>query len=293
MNNTTLTFQYPKPPCVLIMPTTDTDARKRALTVVYATYIPLIMTANLLCIIAIIQTKLKKLNSSHVLFLTLFVSDLTIGVLQLPLQIYFLQTKNGITCFKLQLRFFSIVFPVFMSGTLLCVISIDRYINVVSNTYYRRIVTKKSLTVTIFLVIVVSFILASYEALFLVGVDKRKVAKGYIAFAVYCAAELVIGVTVNVALLIYVKRQVKNSTTRQTISLRLTKTIAVIVGTVVVTYLPIIVTLFILGHAVINSADINFLQNVIHVFYWTMTLVQFNAVMNSVIYLARDTQIKK
>ena len=293
MNSTTLTFQYPKPPCILITRTTNTDGRKQALTVVYVTYIPLIITVNLLSIIGIIQTKLKKLNSSQVLFLTLFVSDLTTGALQLPLQMYVLWTTNDITCFELQLSMFSTAFPMLMSGSLLCVISIDRYINVVSNTYYRRFVTKKSLSVTIILVMVVSFIWATFETLFLAGVDKGKVAKGYIALATYCAAELVIAVTLNVALLINVKSQVKNSTTRQTINLRLTKTIAMIVATLVAAYVPAIVTLFILAHAVINSTDINFLYNIINVFYWTLTLVQLNAVINSVIYLTRNSHIKK
>ena len=43
----------------------------------------LIITINLLCINGIIKTKPQKLNSFQVLFLTLYVSDVTVGVLQL------------------------------------------------------------------------------------------------------------------------------------------------------------------------------------------------------------------
>lgn len=293
MNSTTLTFQYPKPPCILITRTTNTDGRKQALTVVYVTYIPLIITVNLLSIIGIIQTKLKKLNSSQVLFLTLFVSDLTTGALQLPLQMYFLWTTNDITCFELQLSMFSTAFPMLMSGSLLCVISIDRYINVVSSTYYKRIVTEKFLPIATGLVIVTSFISATFEALFMVGVDKKEVGKGYIALATYCEALMAINITINEALLTNAKKQTKKSTTRQSIGIRLTKAIAIIVSTFVIVYLPVLVIVNILGYAAMSSTDIKFFQNMAIVLYWTLIPTQLNAVLNSAIYLARNRDIKK
>ena len=167
----------------------------------------LIITINLLCINGIIKTKPHKLNSCQVLFLTLFASDVTVGVLQLPLKIYLLWKTNVLTCFELQLRMFLTAFPILMSGSLLCMISIDRYINVVCNTYYKKLATKKSLPLTIISVIVISFIWATFEPVLLpAGVDKRKVAKGYIVLAIFGIAELVIAITLNLALLTNVKR---------------------------------------------------------------------------------------
>ena len=94
-----------------------------------------------------------------------------------------------------------------MSGSLLCMISIDRYINVVCNTYYKKIAKKKSLPLTIISVIVISFIWATFEPVLLpAGVDKRKVAKGYIVLAIFGIAELLISITLNLALLTNVKR---------------------------------------------------------------------------------------
>ena len=293
MNNTTLTLQYSNPQCVLVSPPTDTYVRNQAITAVYATLIPLIITANLLSINGIIKTKRKKLNSSQILFLILFASDMTIGALQLPVGIYIFRKKNRPTCFELQLNRFSITFPIIMSGSLLCVISIDRYINVVFNTYYKRIVTKKLLPVTIGLVIVTCFIWATFEAFFLTGVDRRKVGKGYIGLATYCEVLMVTDVTINVALLINVKKQTEISTTRQSIGKRLTKTITIIVATFVTTYLPALVIVNILAYAAMNSTDITFLQNMVIAFYWALIPTQLNAVLNSVIYLARNSDIKK
>ena len=293
MNNATLTFQYPKLQCVLVSPPAYTYVRNQAITAVYATLIPLIITVNLLSINGIIKTKRKKLNSSQILLLILFVCNITIGALELPVGIYILRRKNRLTCFELLLNQFSISFPTIMTGSVLCVISIDRYINVVFNTYYKRIVTKKFLPVAIGLVIVTSFLWATLDALLVVGVGKKKVGNGYIVLATYCLALMVTGITINVALLTNVKKLTKISTNRQSVGKKLTKTIVMIVATFVTAYLPALVTVNILVYAYMYNADIKFLQNIVTAFYWALIPTQLNAILNSVIYLARNTSIKK
>ena len=293
MNNATLTFQYTKPPCILTPRSTDRYVTNQVVIAVYATLIPLIITISLLSINGIIKTKRNRFNSSQILFLILFVSDMTFGALQLPVGIYIFWKKNRITCFELQLNLFSIEFPIIMSFSLLCVISINRYINVVSSTYYKRIVTEKFLPIATGLVIVTSFISATFEALYMVGVDKKEVGKGYIALATYCEALMAINITINEALLTNAKKQTKKSTTRQSIGIRLTKAIAIIVSTFVIVYLPVLVIVNILGYAAMSSTDIKFFQNMAIVLYWTLIPTQLNAVLNSAIYLARNRDIKK
>ena len=136
MKNTTLPFQYLNSQCTLFIRASDKNRRKRVLTAIYGTLIPLVIIANLFCIIGIIRTRPKKLNSSQILFLNLFVSDLTVGALQLPTQISSCWKTNNSPCSEIQFIQFLYTFPVLMSASLLCVISINPYINVVSNTYY-------------------------------------------------------------------------------------------------------------------------------------------------------------
>ena len=293
MNNITLTFQYPKLPCILLPPPADTYVSNQVITTVYATLIPPIVTFNLLSINGIIKTKRKKLNSSQILFLILFVNDMAIGGLQLPVGIYIFWKKKRPTCFEIQLDHSLRTFTLIMSGSLLCVISIDRYINVVCNNYYKRIVTKKLLPVTIGLVIITSFIWATLEKFFLVGVDKREMGKGYIALATYCEVLMVINITINVGLLTNVKKQTEIFTARQSIGIRLTKTIAIIVVTFVAAYLPTLVIINIIAYGAMNSTNIEFLQNMLLVHCWVLVPAQLNAVLNSVIYLARNSDIKK
>ena len=294
MNNATLTLQCPKLATLSIVPSIDKYViTNQVITAVYPTLILSIITINLLSINGIIKTKKKKLNSSQILFLILFLSDVTIGALQLPLGIYIFWNRKRATCFEIQLNQFLIIFTTLMSGSILCVISIDRYINVVSNTYYKRIVTKRLLPVTISLVIVTSSIWATITAPFLNGVDRREVGKRYIALATYCEALMVINIAINITLLTNVKKQRKNSTVRRSISIRLTKTIAIILATFVAAYLPVLVIVNIIAYEAMNSTDIEFLQNMVIILYWVLIPTQLNAVLNSVIYLARNSDIKK
>ena len=292
MNNTTPSFQFTLPQCVLISRTTDANANNKLLTVIYATLIPLIIGINLLLIIGMIKTRRNKFNSSHILFLTLFISDLTIGAIQLPLQIYLLWKTSEPTCFEIQLSASSIAFPICMSGTLLCVISIDRYINVVSNQYYQKIVTKKSLPVAIIFTILISLTWATFEAILKRGADITRIANGYLALSVYAAISILINVAFNIALLVNVLKQRKDLSTQKRVDSRLTKTIALIVAVFVTAYLPAVITLNYVAYTFNHSTDRDFIQKVVNDFFWTLIPTQVNAVLNSAIFLSRNKPIK-
>ena len=108
-------------------------------------------------------------------------SDLTVGVVQIPSKIYLSWKSSAPTCFEIQLNSLPMTFPICMSGTLLCVISIDCYINIVHNRYYKIIITKKSLTITSILVILIFFIWGTFEAQFAAESNTKKLAKTFIA----------------------------------------------------------------------------------------------------------------
>ena len=88
----------------------------------------LIIGGNLLLISGIIKTKRDKFTSSQILFLTLFLSDLTVAVVQLTMLLYIGWRENS-TCLEIQIGFFVYVFPICMSFTILAAISLDRNIS--------------------------------------------------------------------------------------------------------------------------------------------------------------------
>ena len=268
---------------------------KILLTVLYSSLIPLIICANLLLIIGIIKIKRNKFTSCQILFLTLFSSDLTIGIVQLPFLIYRLWKMRDPTCFEAQLRVFFMLFPIIMSGTLLCVISVDRYINVVANKYYKRIVTKKLLPVAIIFMILASLTSVLFGLFKAQGQNKGDITRkayGFIALSGYFAASIVVGVAFNIALLRYVQRQRKIFSRHQAIDSTLTKTIVMIILLMIATYLPLMITLNIAASGFINSTDESVIQKRVNV-RLTMIPCQINAVFNSVIYLSRSSPMKR
>ena len=148
-------------------------------------------------------------------------SDLTFGVVQIPSKIYLLWKSSAPTCFEIQLNSFPMTFPICTSGTLLCVISIDCYINIVHNRYYKIIITKKSLTITSILVILIFFMWGTFEAQFAAESNTKKLAKMFIALPACTRNSTSLGIIFNAALLRNVKR--KDSPMEQTIESKLTK----------------------------------------------------------------------
>ena len=82
-------FPQRLPKCILLFRTKHANIRI-LLTEVYGSLIPLFIDANFSLIIRLIKTKRSKLTLSQTLFSTLFESDLTFGVVQIPSKIYLL-----------------------------------------------------------------------------------------------------------------------------------------------------------------------------------------------------------
>ena len=293
MNSSTRQFLHKFPACEVVFRTKDPDARTTLLTVIYASLIPLIIVINSLLIFGIIKTKLSKFTPSQILFLTLFLSDFTFGIVQLPSLIYILWKPNNPTCFEIQLNAFSMTFPICMSGTILCIISIDRYISIVHHEYYIRIVTNKSLTITIAWATLTSVIWATLDALLRAKHDITKLAKLCIAMSAYTGTALTAAVILNAALLKSVKQKTKNSSIQQSFDSKLSKTIALIVGIMVACYTPLMIALNIAAYAFINSPDKIHIKNREIDLLFTVLPCQVNAILNSVIYLTRCGRMKR
>ena len=292
MNNTKREFSQRFPECILLFRTKDKNERI-LLTAIYVSLIPLIIGANLLLIIGIIKTKRGRFTSSQILFSTLFVSDLAFGVVQLPSKIYLLWKSSEPTCFEVQLSAFSMSFPLGISFNLLCVISIERYINVVHNGFYTRIVSKKLLAFTIICLILISSIWSLTDAQFRAKLEIVKIAKVYIALSAYSGTVLAIGIAFNVSLLRNVKRKTQNSLVQQTLDSSLTKTIGLIIGMMVAAYLPAIVAINIAAYTYINTADKSYIKKRGSVLLWALMPSQLNAVLNSVVYLTRNSRMRR
>ena len=293
MNNNTNQFPRRKPKCFTFTRTRQAGVIGEPLFVIYASLIPLIVGANLLSIFGIIKTKRKNFTSSQILFLTLFLSDITIGVVQIPIQIYIKWGSSNPSCFQTQLNAFLRAFPVSMSGTILCIISIDRYMNVVYNAFHKRIVTKRLLAIVFILVVLISAMWGTLDALLKTETHVTKAAHFYIALSAYTGTILATGVVFNVALLRNVKQKTQHSSVQQALDARFTNTIAIIVFVMVTAYLPLLIVFSFAGYALNHPADRKSIQKKGANVLWTMISPQINAVLNSVIYVARNSRMKR
>ena len=293
MNNATNQFPLRKPKCFTFTRTRQAGVIGEPLFVIYASLIPLIVGANLLSIFGIIKTKRRNFTSSQILFLTLFLSDITIGAVQIPIQIYVKWGSSNPSCFQTQLNAFLRAFPVSMSGTILCVISVDRYINVVYNAFHKRIVTNKLLAIILILVALISAMWGTLDAQLKTETQVTKAAHFYIALSAYTGTTLVTGIVFNVALLRNVKQKTQHSSLQQALDARFTNTIAIIVFVMVAAYLPLLIAFSFAGYASNHPTEKKSIQrkgaNVLR----TMISPQINAVLNSVIYVARNSRMKR
>ena len=287
MNNTTKIFVNRYGDCFSFFRSLPRNVENISVTAVYACLIPSIIVANLFSIIGIIKTKKNKYTSSQILFLALFLSDMTIGAVQLPLEIYLVWKSGSPTCVEISSSQVLLIFTITMSGNILCVISIDRYIHVAQSRRYKRIVTNKILASTIILMILVSFTWAVSTTLFY---------KNFVFF-VFVACEVIIfmlGVWFNVGMLMNVRLITKNSTAQHTaLNASLTKTISLIVAMMLITYIPLLVHLSITQYATRNWTNFDATITVVKNVRWTMIPSQLSAVLNSVIYISRNSRMKR
>ena len=279
--------------CIALHGTRDGRATRLPFTIIYAILIPLIIGANIMTIIGIIKTKGNKFTVSQILFIVLFISDLSFGAIQLPLKIYLIWNVTDPTCLVTQTIAFCLIFPICMSGATLCVISIDRYFYVTQARYYNeKTLTSKTLTLTIFLLIAISFTFSLLHAIYTSKGDLAQLVRFYIALSIYEGTFLILSVLFNIALLRNIKLRTSISFLPQaTLHTNiLTKTIALIVAAMVVTYIPLITTLIITAY--ITSTDPSKVVKISLELQWSLIPSYFNAILNSVIYISKNSSIK-
>ena len=270
-----------------------------ALTVIYAIFIPLIIVANVSLIIGIMKAKRKGLTTSQIFFILLALSDLSLGVFYLPIQLFLLQTDTIITCVQLQLRAFWLTFPLVFSGNTMLLISVDRFVHVTRKTP-KKILMKGLIIVDV----LITFTWAMTYVLISDRFNIKAVAKYFISLSIYEGMGIAISVLLNVLLLRNVKRQARTSSISKIPmqaknysfrrkSYSLTTTIALIVTTLVITYIPSIFVLNIAAYTFLYSSDRKKIKDISLAITWSLVPVQLNAILNSVIYISRNGRIKR
>lgn len=158
------------------------------------------------------------------------------------------------------------------------------------NRHDKRIVTNKSLAVTIILAFLVS---SMWPTLINKDLEITKVAKFSIALSAYTGALLAIEVILNIALLRHIKQISHNSSIHQTLDPTLTKTIAIILAAQVIAYIPVLIIFNIALYMLSTTTSNDVASKISKTLLWKTILPQINAVANLLIYFTRNSRMRR
>lgn len=284
---------FTQPKCFIsFSPAVISQPNIKAFTIIYASLIPFVICSNLLQIIGIIKTKRNKFTSSQILFLILSASDLTLGTIQLPLQISLLQIVGRITCLQSQVRVFWLALPICLSGNIILLISTDRYLLIVKNTLYKYIVNNRNLIIAIVSAIILALIWAIWYAILSNTMNLSLAAVYFISLSLYELIVLLTALFLNVSIVHKVKEIFQRSSIKRRTDRNLTNTIVLITTTLIVTYSPSIICFSIAAYIFWASKDPHAIGNVSFALIWAMIPAQLNSVLNATIYISRNKTIK-
>ena len=251
---------------------------------------PIILVSNLILIVSLIKTKQLR-NASNVLLLVLSLSDCFIGLITIPLEIVLFSTfKKYPACTLEYTAHATAYFTTHFSGYLIAVISFQRNVQINPNLKQRNmlsrfLVTKAGLTllvIVIFLVniletyISVIFYSESLARLMLVVTDA--VIFVYIYISYFCVYFKVWNFSKqNLA------KRVETQTNVQGSPDRLARTVALILLSAAVCYLPYM--------TLVGLRREMSLEGKFYI-YLSLILVFLNSAVNAVIIMCRSTEIR-
>ena len=287
-------LQFYLPECFIVFQLDVISENERLIfTLIYSVLILLIIGANILSISGIIKMKRNKFTTSQILFIILCISDLSFGIIQLPYQIYLLRRYEKITCYQTIIQAFWVVFPIYISGTTLLLISIERYMNVVNKKYYKKIISNTTLAMAIILEVLISTFWSLYFAFVHKKQNLRKLANFLISSSSNEGIFLAAALLLNIALVRNVRSKLRNTTVCQKTDSKLTTTIRIIATAVIISYLPSIICFNVAAYTYLYSKNSISYQKVTVAIIWSLVPAQVKAVMNALIYISRNREMKK
>jgi len=272
------------------------DMHPTILTTMYAVTMVAIIVSNLLLVVGISKTmKNNKLTNSNKLFLFLCLSDLLTGCVLMPVQIYYIHLVPNITCVQAGVRAFWSSFPLILSGTNILVITLDRYLMMVKNHFYRKWFSGKYLLVNMVLLeICISLGWALWYVFGTQTLDTNIYAALFIGLCLYQILLLTSVFILNLKMVSEVKLSRKNTTLTNNNRAEkvLSKTITMISIALVVCYTPSTIATGVAGFYTLYSKNRTHLNIVTTVLVYCLVPMQINSALNAVIYLVRNSRIR-
>ena len=300
------------PECTELMSTDITSGTNGTiLIVVYILAMIFIIVSNAMFIFGLWRTKKKRLFSTQLIFLVISCSDMMLGVVFIPFQLYFIVNIPDVLCRLSIARAFWSTFPMTFSGCLIMFLTFDRY-SVVSKT--TTSLSRSSINDKMVIVYIIFSLLASLGwstwHIVITRMARRdpistnqRLAIFFISIATFEFVVLGVSLVYNVLIL----RAVKKSNERSTISTalkrksehRLSNTILLIGSALILTYSPSVFATYVIGIILQQVERSQLLEKrdlviqATRALIWSLILTLINSGLNATIFISRNSRIKK
>ena len=259
------------------------------LVIIYGFNSAFISASNLLLIIGFYLSKRKKVFSRNDrLVLALSTIDLVIGLVQLPLQIFFILASSKIGCVAFSIRGFLVMFLPTTSAGFVLLIAVDRFMTVL---HKNRNFVKLHFVLSIVSIFVISFVLGLWYALVVTSNDLHRKSLFFLGNASFELVALLIVTTINVSLLVDAKkilrRLSRSKSSKSNFDKRLTHTIIIISITLVISYSPSVMAQYYIA-IVMAMEDMASIPVAKALIFWTLAPTQLNSGLNALIYISRN-----
>ena len=235
----------------------------------------------------------NKYSRNEKLVLLLSFIDFIVALIHTPLEIVLFGYLNEIGCITISIITFWIAFPLMFSGSILVLISIERFIVVFND---KKCCGVRFKGVYLLLIIIFNFIVSIglgvwYALLHYFTPDNTLAYPNFFySTATYMVTNLIFGLLINVLLLISTSKRLRNSEIQVprhiAIEKRLTQTMMIISVSLIVSYLPSVATHYYLA-IVLSLEDQLSILFAIKLVFWTLMLCKLNSALNAIIYVTR------
>ena len=225
--------------------------------------------------------------------------DLSVGLINIPLEIVLLKKIHHINCQITAVIAFWIVFPVLCSTSIVILISLERYIAVFNEKKCFGIYFKG---VHLIPIIIFNFLVSSGIGVWFAFLNNffPKSLNQYSFFfyfiGTYTITYLTVILLINMSLLIGIKKRMRNSDIQVerhvVVEKRMTKTIMLTSISLIVLYLPAAAGHYYLANIIyIEDIHTKKFSNGITFVYWTHVLCKLSSVLNAAIYITRNRSV--
>ena len=256
-----------------------------------------VFITNALLIIGVVTDRGRKSYTRNEK-LMLFLSSINIcsALLHIPLKIILIRSLYNISCWFIYLLVFLFVFLLSFSGSIILLISIERFISVIYNNEWRgKAINKFYLIFCLGFFLLVCFGLGAWFALVVNSANINTHVIFYCHIGIYTIILLVFVTVLNLSLLFKTRKKLRNVESvvvnrNLAIENRVTITIMLISVTLVLMCFPVFVSQFYLAFA-LYSKVISKVLRATALQNWTILLSELNTALNASIYLVRNRRV--